>query len=786
MRVHLRTSALVGAALALALLGGGLSGAENASQELTRGANADAPVHPGGSEEPGEQGDEDAAAADPTVELVFAPLTPVVAASDSEAKFRVLLRNSGERSLPEGSIELRIGDRLTEGSVILPPEVTTPQGADSAGADATGDDPAADADGQLPTGTVIATADVGSLTAHKDRESTITVPVADIPLTQSSEHGVYPVEARYVPSESSAEPVTAFSPIVWEGTAAQPIKLTLVVPLVLPDTVPSMPTREQLDELAPGFDALLDYATKTHAVLAIDPRLIAAIRGYGTEAPAAAQELLTKLERSTLMSFLLQYGDADPAAQAELGATELLAPVGLDFITRFGAWEPVSETPSGGAGQAARTRNSAAAGETAQAAERHDTQLTGTQHQATTANDQERDDTARDDTVQPDERGASESDDKAESDAEADSGEPTLAELGAWEAGVPGSWPAPGQVNSRTMSLVRGAGLDLTVLRSDNVSLNGGPRAALGDGSAIITDTELDAGVALALGGSSETERELGAAQAAARLVLAADRGLPGIALGVDRGAITEASDPVEMLSALTSQRWIAPVTLAEQDSGTAKLRAASASEERTELLQAALDNEDYVLETRAVLVNPEYLDSYQRMRLLTLFATRNASERVNFFAVAQQFSKRDSELHDGVRLVGAKHAQLVGGSSRVPIQLRNSLPFDAVVELQVLPTSAALSVPERHFRDVLLPEDSTDRVLVPVKSRVSSGESSLLLTVTSADGEFVASDGVLSVSISTTVEIVAIALLGAAAAALFGFGIWRSVRRRRAHSAGE
>lgn len=778
------------------------------SSEATQ--HAPGGIAAGTAEEGAEEGTEEATeGAASELALFVAPEHAVVTADETEIRFSVLVRNSGDSTAPEGSVELTLGERITGESASQP---ASAEPADSAveGAAQQSETPR----------TVIATVSLDGVAAGKEQSATVAVPLADLPQLTPAAHGVYPVHASYVASDApAADPVTAVSPLVWggPGAAEASVNLTTIVPLTLPASVQSMPSRAQLSDAVPRLTALVDYATTAQSILAIDPRIITAIRGYGTEAPREGSELLARLETTALPSFLLQFGDADPAAQAALGLEELLQPAGFEFITRFGAWEPqlpeapettpqapgAGDTPEGApggegtadaSGTAAATRATARSS-AADAGGAHATTSAATKSDAAQSaaaksakedpNEDPTEDPAEDPAPEPDKEAGKEQGKGAGADPATDDEPlpPTAEELREWPRGLPAAWPAGGEVGSRTLTLLRGAELGTTVLSSDNVRLTGGPRATLGAGEALVTDAELDAAVRLALTGATDTERALGESQAAARLTLAASAGVEGLILGIDRGAVAESERPEERLSKLTSERWIRPVAVGAQREGAAQLIPSSPGEDRVELLAAALENESTVLEARAMLVNPEYLDSYQRMRLLTLLGTRGAGPDVDFESVARQFAKRDAELHDGVRLVDTKRAQLVGGSTRIPIQLRNSLPFDAIVNLEVAPTSAALLVPEREFTNITLPEDSSERVLVPANSRVSSGESALLLTVTSVDGDYTASTGRLEVAISSTLETVAIAVLGSAAALLFGFGIWRSVRRRKSLS---
>lgn len=683
-----------------------------------------------------------------TAELVIAPTVQVFDDPGRDIEFHVLLRNSGSRALPEGSIELALEPKVTERQ----PDgwVTSLAGPEGEGE---GEVPA-------PTATVIATETVGSTEAETEQTLTVTVPASSFPLTELSEAGVYTVTANYLAADAGVDdPLAASTPIVWRGVDRDttPVKLSVVVPFVLPAEITTMPTRTQLGDLTPGFDTLLDFANDTHAILAIDPRIIAAIRGYGTEAPEGARAFLERLEASPLTSFLLQYADADLTPQAALGLPTPLHPVNLDFVTRLGKFEadPAAngeEVPSDGAAAGSSSGEGDPSAETPG-------------------------DVPADDAAQSDEP----------TDAPAGSGEgadsaitatPTLEELGAWEHGVAGAWPS--QVTSRTLSYLEGAGFTFTVLSSDNATLHGGPRATLGAGDALVTDAELDDAVRLALSATTQAERELGLARANARLLDAAETGVTGLGLAIDRGALITKQSPTELLDPIVNAQWVRTVGLSAQSAGTATLNAATLDAHRVELLDDALRSEPEVLEVRSMLEHPEYLDGYQRMRLLTLFSTRHADDDAAFAKAAKRFERRSAEIRGGVSVVVSKHAQLVGASSRIPVQLRNSLPFDVVANVAITPTSAALAVEQRTFPEVRVTNDSNDRILVPVASRVSSGESGLHILVTSTDGEFTAASDVLNISISTRIETIALALLGLAAVLLFGFGIWRSVRRRR------
>ncbi|QBE48955.1 DUF6049 family protein [Leucobacter triazinivorans] len=701
-----------------------------------------------------------------TAELVVAPQDPVIG-EGADAAFDVLIRNTGEAAIPSGTIEVRIAMQAAQSPEELSAEPAAP--------------------------TVhLAESRVGETAPESEQTSAVTVPLDELPAL--SARGVYAVRASFTPDTpdtsdtsgaTTAPSVTAFTPVVWRGPAAtgggsdtagaespgtgSSLPLGVLVPFALPSEIRTLPTRSQLDELVPVWDRLLTAARAHRATLAIDPRVIAGIRAYGDDAPESSRQFLTRLEQSALPGFLLQFADADPAAQAALGYTSLLAPSSLDFVSRFGSFPPPPE-----GGNASPGADGAA-----------DTGTGG----ADDVRPEDAADASADDAG--DAGDADDAGDAAQEDpgAEAEDPEaqtlPTLEELLDWPRGEAIAWPANGAVDTATLELLQASGIDTVVLGSGNATASDAVRTRISGSGVLITDDALGTDARAALAGNTAAERSAGAAWLTARLAFAAQEGAPGLLLGLDRGAAGESQDPAQLLELLSSFDWVEPVAASELPEGRAALRAGGTSEERLELLRSAANRESSVTELGAVLVHPEYLSGYQRARLLELFSTRYAAPDVDFDSVAAQFRERDAELLEGVRVISTEHTQLVGSSTRVPVQLRNALPFDAIVAVQVEPSSAALSVPERRFPDVVVPAEATERVLVPVRSRVSSGESGLVVTVSAAGGDPTVYTSTLPVSIRSSFETIALWTIGSLAALLLGFGTWRSVRRRRRLGAG-
>lgn len=722
--------ALVGSLLAAAVIGVPGSGSASASPVAAPAAHAGL-----GAVLPAAKGT--APAADPT--LVVAPQVPVLLAAAENYTFTVHLRNPSDIAIPAGTVQLRIETARIETA------------ADLAAAQKTGSTTSS-------SGVLLTEVDAPETRAGAERTITLTVPRDQLPLGAASEPGVYVVSAElHVPAtgaegdgaqDPAADPTVSSeaalldtTAVVWEdagtgGSASRSLPLTVVVPFVLPEEVEAMPTPEQLAGAMPRFNALLDAADRWRATLAVDPRIIAAIRGYGNAAPAGARDFLDRLRTSVRPMFLLQFADADPAAQAAMGYDALLGPTGLSFVTSAGSFpadtqEPTSAPGSETPGAGTETDGGGGSGSG-----------TGT-----------------------------------------DGGDPvppTLDELLDWPTAQAGAWPAPGQVDADTLTLLKRSGITSVVLESGNVTGNRTAGATVGGLDALVSDAGLDSAARAVLSAANDTDRAAGSAELVARLALGAENDPKGMVLALDRGAVADADAPATLFDTLDALEWIRAASAGEQPRGTGALAAGSTKKERIAMLREGVKRSKQIDGLAPLLENPEYLTEYQRVRLLSSFATRYAASGTDLAAVAQARLERDDKLLGGVSAVPSENTQLIGSSSRVPVLLHNALPFDAIVTLRVAPTSATILVPELRFAGQRIAPGANATVLVPIESRVSSGDAALSLQVADDADDAVFSSDLLRLTIRSSYEAIMLSVLGVLAALLFGFGIWRSVRRHR------
>lgn len=499
-------------------------------------------------------------------------------------------------------------------------------------------------------------------------------------------------------------------------------KVVTIVPLTLPAELETLPAAAELETLfTPGTPLvqLLDFAFAQGATVAIDPRIIIAIRTAGQSAPASAKAYLTRLQNPQLSNFLLQYADADLATQALLGLSEPLKPKGASFI------DP--QKTSATADTSNLASDPAATSDTAEL-------LTDWQETApkTVLFNQG---TATADTIK-------------------------IAKVAGARQIIAASSDA---VNSKTAT----AQLD-----SDTTAL-------FARDTVIITAALIAANPADSIAAQAATAALYSDIAQHTETVLVADRGLAGSNL---RSAV--------LLHTLHSLNFVEAAKVGTLTSVKTELQkqldaaAATAFETQKIELENALKREKSVVKNAAALTHPEKLTDYQRSRLLKLFNSSNLRSDVAsltaFAETAAQFHARDTELIDGVRLLTPDNTQIFGQEAKLPVQIRNSLPFEISVFLQLVNTSAALVATASEFQDLQVAGGETITVLVPVTSRVSSGEASLIAHLQNSEGSHNISTETFTITIASNVETIGLTVLVTATVVLFVLGIRRSVKKKR------
>ena len=720
--------------------------------------------------------------AEPAVTLRVAPETPLVTSADAPVSFTVRVTNEGERATDPQTLTLEM-----ETSRLTAATLETPFGENSSASVSTKS---------------LARTRIPAIGPEETHEAKLTVNAATlnpgiVTVGPVPADGAYRVRAMFGARDSAdgeaADSSTAgdaaatrggeatsgdaagggdaanpsdITSIVWQtgaaagtpvassatalddGTAAHinPVQLAVIVPITLPSEITQLPTAAELGDITAAggpLDRLLTAAEQTHATLAIDPRLIVAIRGHGENAPDSATELLQRLESTTLPSFLLQFNDADLSTQAALGYTIPLQPLGFTELTSSGVFA---------------------------------------------------------------------------------SAPPSDAELVAWtETAGKIAWPAAGALTPETVKLAGNAGHTKIISDSSAVIAADGPRGTLAvDGApfeVLVADSAISEAAARLTSASTTLEAQAGAAELATLLAVAGGTAVGGSAstlITLDRATLANVSNPEAVLQTLISLDWAQFVTTDQLLPGTVSLADGGAvvrgggeavgsgeggstsdaeggdwRSDRLAQLQEVFAKTPEINTRAGVLEQPELLNAaWQLEQLQLLNAGAAVSESAHEEALAHTNDWLQQMLH-GIKLVSADRTQLIGTSSQIPLQIKNSMPYRATVKIHLALGSSALLPAQTDFETVSLQPSGTTTVLVPVQSRIASGTADIVIDVTDTSGEIPITTKTLTIAITSFVESVSIIVVSAAAVLFIGFGIVRSARRKKllgahAHGGGD
>ena len=201
--------------------------------------------------------------------------------------------------------------------------------------------------GPAPTLSSIGDARTSALNAGDDVRTSVVVPASDVGALAP---GVYPVRATFQASTAQGTPRTSTHSsssviVVPQGAAASVITIVPITATPAGDLL----SATELTALTGPTGALtvqLNGVAGTPAVLAIDPSIPAAIRVLGPNAPPTATAWLARLEALPNERFLLQFGDADVAAQAAAGLSAPLTVPSFDPFTNPSGKTPATPSPT--------------------------------------------------------------------------------------------------------------------------------------------------------------------------------------------------------------------------------------------------------------------------------------------------------------------------------------------------------------------------------------------------------------------------------------------------------
>ncbi|HWV48177.1 MAG TPA: DUF6049 family protein, partial [Microbacterium sp.] len=196
----------------------------------------------------------------------------------------------------------------------------------------------------------------------------------------------------------------------------------------------------------------------------------------------------------------------------------------------------------------------------------------------------------------------------------------------------------------------------------------------------------------------------------------------------------------------------------------------------RASSLTTLLADEDTLEAFGTILDDPQVLLAPERIRILRLLGV-GLSDAQFESAFADHRAATATTL-DSVAIQDPAPIQLISANVDLPVWIRNDLPWPVKLDLEVRPSDPRVVIDP--YTSVEATAQSNTRVLIPVQSRVASGELQVRFTLWGPTGVPIGDPQSADVTVRAEWENIGLGILGSAIVLLLVFGIVRTVRRRR------
>lgn len=502
------------------------------------------------------------------------------------------------------------------------------------------------------------------------------------------------------------------------------VTLAIVVPIVVPASADEFLDADTLATYTAEQGILtreLDAVANRPVTLGIDPRITASIRLLGTSAPASAVAWLDRLESVTNETFALGYSDADVTLQTQGGAEGVLAAESLDFAIDPGLFTGGS-TPN----------PTPAAGDAGPAV-------------------------------------------------------PTTEDIVAWPYSLTGvAWPRDDTVVAADIPRIAASGYSTTIVSSSNIARDSsaGPAADIDGAGVVVSDAAVSSALRSAAATVLPTDwtaalSDLSAAISAGGRV---QSGSPTIVATLSRTIPATGDRLAETLDTLILDPTVQLVPLA-QAMGTAAATATIIDEpqdaDRLSRVGQMIQGENAERAFASVAQDPAAITSQRRLELLTLLSSEWSTSLAEWPAAADAFTTASIELRNSVHLVTSSTFLLVADNDQyLPITVNNGLAQTVTVFVTVRSQSSLLVIdePQKNFE---IEAGAQGKVNVPVHS-LSNGVVEVDVSLASATGVAIGAPVSSEVNVQAGWETPIVIAIAIAVVLVFGFGIVRTVIRRR------
>ncbi|WP_250896426.1 DUF6049 family protein [Curtobacterium aurantiacum] len=604
--------------------------------------------------------------------------------------------------------------------------------------------------------------DIPAIPAHRS----VTIDSVDI-VSGNVALGGYPsFGARRIAAEYTAGDAFAVdrSAITWYPDFEQaPVSVSVAMPVTVPkstDGILTAPVLAAATSVDGTLTQQLDAAEDHNVAVAVDPRIIASIRILGENAPSSAVTWLQRLESLRNETFALPYADADVTGLRQAGSDGILSPISLDQSVKaenFPGAETPAPTPTATPGQTSSPGSTEAPSDDA-------TTDAGTGTGTGTGED------------------------------EAQETLPTTESLLDFPYSMDSiAWPTEGTVSSADLPALQRAGTTTTIVSSGNTSAGADTTIAasekIGDDHVLVSDQSMSSMLRRAATATdrqtwSSTMSELTATLAtSARAATATGP----ILLTLGREWPSDSARLSQALDALESTAWVAPSDLSTASNavaGSLTLASASTGDARIDQLERLVQGEQGLSAFATILTDPNELTAPARLRLLALASNAWRDDDQGLAAAVEARTAAWAKSTTEVGIVDSSSLTLLGDRSSLPVSIRNSSRYPVTVHLSVQPSNSALRVVRNDIVVEIQPDSST-RATVPVQS-VANGKVELTMSLSSPTGVAVAQPATVELNVQAQWETVITAVAAIALIGIFGFGIFRSIRKRARRRNGE
>jgi hypothetical protein len=593
--------------------------------------------------------------------------------------------------------------------------------------------------GDAPATRVIGSATTSLITVGtKTRAATVTIPAAALQLTGGA-LAVYGLQATV--SDASGTVGSGRSSLVSAGSGtSHPVGLSMAMPITVPPTASGIISSASLATYTASDGLLtrqLQLAQEHPSIaIAIDPMIIASIRVLGTSAPPSAHTWLVELAALSNDSFPLQYGDADVAGEVQAGFSSLLAPTSFGYLLEtknFPTPLDVGETPT----------------------------PTPTSNAFVTPTP----------TSQP-------------------STVPTLQQLMSWPYTFSGiAWPADDSLRSADVDALTSDGYPSTIVSGSNTDaseLASTPNAPMSvkGGTALVTDQGVSSALRAVVSATTTDEANSALASASGQLaeISAQSAGGTVILAGLDRGWPANESETSKALDAVFALPWVQPSSLRDALNSplTSGLKLVDATPDagRIAAIHAIAADAGGMDQFATVLTDPTVLTGNTRNQVLSLLGVGWTEPDNTWGQAVGGFHQQAVSTIDSVQIVPTGKITVASTQSLIPVTVNNKFGLPINVVLRATPSNVRLEVDSDTPKDV--PAQASVKVLVPVKAKLGNGTVKLALQLYSVSNVPIGSGQTAAIDVHADWEGLGALILGIVVVLFFGFGLVRSILRRR------